>query len=102
MNLFTWHKNNEEGLWLDDGMHDIDAVRKLQSHPWITVDWSDDEESESEKSEKGTADKNKIQDWIEGVQSLKRSGRQQIIGAKDIDEDMVEYGSLVTDLPLDP
>ena len=85
-------------------MHDIDAVRKLQSHPWISVDWSDDEESESEKSEKGpgATDKNKIQDWIEGVQSLKRSGRQQRIAARDIDEDMVEYGSSVTDLPLDP
>ena len=42
--LFSWHKNNEEGLGLDDGMEDnIDVVKKLQPHPWIHYSWSDDE-----------------------------------------------------------
>ncbi|KAL2004452.1 hypothetical protein VTN00DRAFT_5201 [Thermoascus crustaceus] len=39
--LFNWHRHNEDGLWLDDGTRDVEAIRQLQRHPWI-VDPFDD------------------------------------------------------------
>lgn len=37
--IFEWHRLNDDGLWLDDGRQDgPEAIRALQSHPWIRDD----------------------------------------------------------------
>lgn len=93
MNLFTWHKNNEEGLWLDDGMEDdIEMVRKLQFHPWIHYSWPDveDDDSEGEKSDKDGPDEDTIQDWVVNVEASRRTRVPQGIGARETDEMVIE------------
>lgn len=73
-NLFYWHKNNEEGLWLDDGTQDnIEVLRKLQSHPWISCDLSEDEEVEDVGNPpKRASNVESIKDWLVGVQESRR------------------------------
>lgn len=42
--LFNWHRGNDDGLWLDDGTHDIGFVRHLQLHPWIVDPFDNDDD----------------------------------------------------------
>ena len=65
-NLFNWHRNNEGGLWLDEGFQTIDIVRRNNSHPWIKDDSDEDIISESEESDKMISE-NDIQQWRKDI-----------------------------------
>jgi hypothetical protein len=67
--LFNWHKTNDGGLWLAGDYSDLDAIRSLQTHPWVSED-SDDEEVVGDNESCTAVDK----DWIENWQ-LDVSGR---------------------------
>ena len=77
-NIFYWHSNNEEGsLWLDDGTEDnVEVIKKLQSHPWISTSWDDeDDEQENvqdEKTDQDTLGEEKVKAWQRGVRSRLR------------------------------
>lgn len=72
-NLFFWHKNNEEGLWLDDGTQsDIEVLRKLVSHPWIDISFGDHEQGEDEAhsdSEKRAPNEESMKVWLDGIET---------------------------------
>ena len=61
-NLFYWYRNNEGGLWLGKDQDNIEAVRRLQSHPWITYDSDGETCSEIEQPDK-ELDKAHIESW---------------------------------------
>ncbi len=50
-NLFNWYRNNEGGIWLDEGFEDAESVRRNNSHPWIKDDSDQDHIVESGDSE---------------------------------------------------
>ena len=56
LNLFGWHRYNEEGLWLAEVQDDIDTSRKKTLHPWITY------ESDTQPAFK-TPTQVKVVDW---------------------------------------
>lgn len=62
--LFNWHRGYDDGIWLDDGTQDIEAIRKLQRHPWIIDPW-DDGGNHSPSSEKKPSmlDQESILEW---------------------------------------
>ncbi|PYI06444.1 hypothetical protein BO78DRAFT_315352 [Aspergillus sclerotiicarbonarius CBS 121057] len=39
--LFNWHRDYDDGIWLDDGTKSIEAVRRMQVHPWIVNPFED-------------------------------------------------------------
>ncbi|OOF98138.1 hypothetical protein ASPCADRAFT_205406 [Aspergillus carbonarius ITEM 5010] len=39
--LFNWHRDYDDGIWLDDGTKSIEAVRRMQMHPWIMNPFDD-------------------------------------------------------------
>ncbi|KAL9593623.1 MAG: hypothetical protein Q9219_007466 [cf. Caloplaca sp. 3 TL-2023] len=47
-NLFNWQRNNEGGLWLDEGFEDADTVRRYNKHPWVAADSEEDDRLEEE------------------------------------------------------
>lgn len=70
--LFYWHRNNEEGLWLADGTEEnLEVVRRLQSHPWISYDTDDEcDGGEDEESEKDAPDTAKIEGWLSSAEVI--------------------------------
>ena len=65
-NLFNWHRNNEGGIWLAEGLEDADAVRRNHSHPWIKND-SDEEDVLESKDHKNTINWDNIKRWQDGI-----------------------------------
>ncbi|PLB50915.1 hypothetical protein P170DRAFT_493067 [Aspergillus steynii IBT 23096] len=39
--LFNWHRDYDDGIWLDDGSGDIGLIRRLQAHAWISDPFGD-------------------------------------------------------------
>ncbi|PWY87336.1 hypothetical protein BO94DRAFT_465922 [Aspergillus sclerotioniger CBS 115572] len=39
--LFNWHRDYDDGIWLDDGTKSIEAVRQMQVHLWIVNPFDD-------------------------------------------------------------
>ncbi|RAK97632.1 uncharacterized protein BO80DRAFT_448239 [Aspergillus ibericus CBS 121593] len=39
--LFNWHRDYDDGIWLDDGTKSIEAIRRMQVHPWIANPFED-------------------------------------------------------------
>jgi hypothetical protein len=71
--LFSWLREIEGGLWLDDGTKgNLEAIRQLQRHPWIAdpYDGEDYGGTEDEKSAKRASDKKRIMEWQEGVEHV--------------------------------
>ena len=54
-NLFNWHSNNEEGLWLAGDETDLSTIRRLSRHPWLGT-WDDSEDSFPEASKSVTSE----------------------------------------------
>lgn len=64
-NLFNWHRNNEEGLWLEEAGDNIVKTRLRQSHPWIEDE--SDEECAPEEDESVSCTEERlvrVRDWI--------------------------------------
>ncbi|PYH43335.1 uncharacterized protein BP01DRAFT_323383 [Aspergillus saccharolyticus JOP 1030-1] len=61
--LFDWHRFHEGGIWLDDGINDIDSVRLMQVHPWIKG-WVEDG-SDTEDTEPKELDYESILRWVD-------------------------------------
>ena len=75
--IFSWHCQHEGGLWLDEG-RGPEAVRKIQTHPWIDTSLFDESESEEEeKSTKSSPNREKIVSWRNGVSQAKRARYQE-------------------------
>lgn len=61
--IFSWHYQNEGGLWLDDG-RGSEATRQLQNHPWINTCLFDESENDDEdNSTKSTPSRERIIAW---------------------------------------
>ncbi|KAK2865052.1 hypothetical protein FQN49_003954 [Arthroderma sp. PD_2] len=68
--LFNWHRNNEDGLWLDDGMRTVDEIRQLQRHPWIIDPFDDGGRSERlDKGERPRLPVENILEWRDGIET---------------------------------
>jgi hypothetical protein len=74
---FSWHCQREVSLWLDEGCGP-EAVRKMQTHPWIDTSLFDESESEEDgKSTKSSPNRGGIVSWRNGVSRAKRARRQK-------------------------
>ena len=63
-NLFSWHKNNEGGLWLATEGEDESISRKRTLHPWVHYESDDDSELEETTAAKHV-DKDFITGWLQ-------------------------------------
>ncbi|KAE8368153.1 hypothetical protein BDV27DRAFT_168509 [Aspergillus caelatus] len=72
--LFNWHRDYDDGIWLDDGQRDIEFVRRLQMHPWIIdpFDSQDDEPVEEPKCHDHCVER--ILQWNREVEKYRRAG----------------------------
>lgn len=69
--LFNWHSVYEGGLWLEDGTAtwNVEAVRKLQQHPWIVDPFEDGGEVELIDEEKQSRlDMESVLEWAKSVE----------------------------------
>ncbi|KAI9933960.1 hypothetical protein MW887_005032 [Aspergillus wentii] len=64
--LFNWHRYYDDGLWLDDGTHNIEHIRHLLQHPWIVDPFDDDESIPLDKVERPNP-RESILEWIAQV-----------------------------------
>jgi hypothetical protein len=75
--LFNWHRHNEDGLWLDDGTGDVEAIRQLQRHPWIIDPFDDGGESEPlDETTPPNLDRDSILQWSAQVEESQQQSEQ--------------------------
>ena len=67
--LFNWHRQHDDGLWLDDGItDDFDVIRQLQKHPWIIDQFNDGgRNSPIDEKERSGLDRETVLDWIHQI-----------------------------------
>jgi hypothetical protein len=70
--LFNWHRSDDDGLWLDDGNEDIEAIRRVQLHPWIVDPWDGYSESD-EGSQHPEVHRETILEWNAEVENHRQS-----------------------------
>ena len=82
-NLFGWHAQWDEGLWLAERPEDlIEAIRAFQSHQWLKAPWfdsdSDDEDGGEDKDStaKRVVNIADIMKWREDVSMSERSRKR--------------------------
>ena len=74
-NLFSWHRNNEQGLWLAENQEDEHISRKRTFHPWVTYESDDDSSIDDVESVK-TVRQDVIEDWLDVTNSfVSKAGR---------------------------
>lgn len=72
--LFNWHRDSDDGIWLDDGTGDVEAIRQLQTHPWIVDPFRDDlnEPLPRDKKHDGLREET-ILEWTADVEEYRES-----------------------------
>lgn len=66
--LFNWHRDHDDGLWLDDGtVKDMESIRQLQQHQWIKYPWGDDDDPVDETKEPNV-DRERVLAWCSNVE----------------------------------
>ncbi|PYI20565.1 hypothetical protein BO99DRAFT_107775 [Aspergillus violaceofuscus CBS 115571] len=65
--LFCWQRHHEGAIWLDDGSGDVDAIRRMQIHPWIKDPWNNGDFPVSEPQHK-ELDLGRILKWRDTVE----------------------------------
>ncbi|RAL04240.1 uncharacterized protein BO80DRAFT_400647 [Aspergillus ibericus CBS 121593] len=61
--LFNWHRGYDDGIWLDDGSGDVDAIRRRQRHAWMVDPFDDDSDEEVEETKHRELDVEGISRW---------------------------------------
>jgi hypothetical protein len=72
--LFNWHRHYDDGIWLDDGATDIEAVRRLQRHPWIIDQFDDGQHELVEKDKHRELHQEGILEWSAEVEKHRQLG----------------------------
>ncbi|RAK71715.1 uncharacterized protein BO72DRAFT_441329 [Aspergillus fijiensis CBS 313.89] len=65
--LFCWQRHHEGAIWLDNGLGDLDAIRRMQVHPWIKEPWNNDDFPISKPQHK-ELDLERILKWRDAVE----------------------------------
>ncbi|PYH95906.1 hypothetical protein BO71DRAFT_322170 [Aspergillus ellipticus CBS 707.79] len=72
--LFDWHRNYDDGIWLDDGKGDIELVRRLQMHAWIINQFDNQDNESVEEPKQRELPVESILRWRETVEKFRQSG----------------------------
>ncbi|PWY72383.1 hypothetical protein BO70DRAFT_342415 [Aspergillus heteromorphus CBS 117.55] len=73
--LFNWHRNHDDGIWLDDGGGDIEIIRRIQLHPWVVDPFDDNGQDEPvEADNHRELDRDSIIQWRSKVENHRQSG----------------------------
>lgn len=74
--LFNWHRAYDGGLWLDEGTENIEAIRRVQLHPWIVDLFNKDnrrvkDNSPVKESQQPEVDRETILEWNAEVEKYR-------------------------------
>ncbi|KAF7155484.1 hypothetical protein CNMCM6106_004630 [Aspergillus hiratsukae] len=74
--LFNWHRAYDDGFWFDDGIENIEAIRRVQLRPWIVDPFNKDMVKDNgpvKESQQSEVDRETILEWNAEVEKYQQS-----------------------------